>query len=186
MEPNAMNRTLTFSQPAARSRTATFEELAQKHYRQAYNIAYRISGSSTDAEDLTQEALIRAYQSFERYQPELPFANWLYRIISNLHVDELRRRGRARVESIDASAALTDIPDSTYDTADRLLSRELDGYLQHALDALSPDFRTAIVLCDIEGLSYEEIAEIMGCSIGTVRSRVHRGRKQMRKLLGVT
>jgi RNA polymerase sigma-70 factor (ECF subfamily) len=181
-----MNRTLAFTQPAARSRAATFEELVEKHYRQAYNIAYRISGSPTDAEDLTQEALIRAYQSFERYQPELPFANWLYRIISNLHVDELRRRGRARVESIDACSALADIPDSTFDPAGRLLSRELDGHLQQALDALSPDFRTAIVLCDIEGLSYEEIAEIMRCSIGTVRSRVHRGRKQMRKLLGVT
>jgi RNA polymerase sigma-70 factor, ECF subfamily len=180
-----MNSTLTLTQPAARSRPATFEELVEKHYRQAYNIAYRISGSATDAEDLTQEAMIRAYQSFERYQPELPFANWLYRIIANLHVDELRRRGRARVESIDACAALADIPDYSADPAGRLLSRELEGYLQEALDALSPDFRTAVVLCDIEGLSYEEIAETMRCSIGTVRSRVHRGRKQMRRLLGV-
>jgi RNA polymerase sigma-70 factor, ECF subfamily len=181
-----MNQALTLDQTAARRQTATFEELVEKHYRQAYNIAYRISGSVTDAEDLTQEALIRAYQSFERYQPELPFANWLYRIIANLHVDELRRRGRARVESIDACAALNDIPDYSSDPADRLLSRELEGHLQQALDALSPDFRTAVVLCDIEGLSYEEIAEIMRCSLGTVRSRVHRGRKHLRKLLGVS
>ncbi len=180
-----MNQTLILTQPAVRGKAATFEELVQKHYRQAYNIAYRISGSATDAEDLTQEALIRAYQSFERYQPELPFANWLYRIIANLHVDELRRRGRARVESIDACEAFADIPDYTSDPADRVLSRELDGTLQQALDALSPDFRTAVTLCDIEGLSYEEIADIMRCSLGTVRSRVHRGRKQMRKLLGV-
>jgi len=177
--------TLTHTQPAAPSRAATFEELVQKHYRQAYNIAYRISGSATDAKDLTQEALIRAYQSFERYQPDLPFANWLYRIIANLHVDEMRRRGRARVESIDACAGLADIPDYSSDPADRLLSQELDGQLQQALDALSPDFRTAVVLCDVEGLSYEEIAEVMNCSLGTVRSRVHRGRKQMRKHLGV-
>jgi RNA polymerase sigma-70 factor (ECF subfamily) len=180
-----MNKALTLSPTAARRCAATFEELVEKHYRQAYNIAYRISGSATDAEDLTQEALIRAYQSFDRYQPELPFANWLYRIIANLHVDELRRRGRARVESIDACPALADIPDYSSDPADHLLSRELDGQLQQALDRLSPDFRMAVVLCDIEGLSYEEIAEIMGCSLGTVRSRVHRGRKQMRKLLGV-
>jgi RNA polymerase sigma-70 factor (ECF subfamily) len=180
-----MNRTLTLTQPQTRIRKASFEELVEKHYRQAYNMAYRISGSATDAEDLTQDALIRAYQSFDRYQPELPFANWLYRIIANLHVDELRRRGRARVESIDACAALADIPDHSADPADRLLSRELEGHLQQALDSLSPDFRTAVVLCDIEGLSYEEIAEIMRCSIGTVRSRVHRGRKQMRKHLGV-
>jgi RNA polymerase sigma-70 factor (ECF subfamily) len=181
-----MNRTLTITQPAARGRTATFEELVEKHYRQAYNIAYRISGSATDAEDLTQEALIRAYQSFDRYQPELPFANWLYRIIANLHVDELRRRGRARVESIDACESWADIPDYQADPASQVLSREIEGHLQTALDSLSPDFRTAVVLCDIEGLSYEEIAETMRCSIGTVRSRVHRGRKQMRKVLGVS
>jgi RNA polymerase sigma-70 factor (ECF subfamily) len=180
-----MNRALTLSRPQTAAPAASFEQLVEKHYRQAYNIAYRISGSATDAEDLTQEALIRAYQSFERYQPELPFANWLYRIIANLHVDELRRRGRARVESIDACAGLADIPDYSSDPADRVLSQELDGQLQQALDALSPDFRTAVVLCDIEGLSYEEIAEIMRCSLGTVRSRVHRGRKHLRKLLGV-
>src|SRR5436190_11621141 len=164
MELTLMNQTLAITKPGARGRTATFEELVEKHYRQAYNIAYRISGSATDAEDLTQEALIRAYQSFERYQPELPFANWLYRIIANLHVDELRRRGRARIESIDACAGLADIPDYSADPADRVLSQELDGQLQQALDSLSPDFRTAVVLCDVEGLSYEEIAEIMNCS----------------------
>ena len=180
-----MNQALTITSSAARHKSSSFEELVEKHYRQAYNIAYRISGSATDAEDLTKDALIRAYQSFERYQPELPFANWLYRIIANLHVDELRRRGRARIESIDACAALADIPDYSSDPADQVLSRELDGHLQKALDALSPDFRTAVVLCDIEGLSYEEIAEIMRCSLGTVRSRVHRGRKQLRRLLGV-
>jgi RNA polymerase sigma-70 factor (ECF subfamily) len=101
-------------------------------------------------------------------------------------VDELRRRGRARVESIDACQALADIPDYSSDPADQILSRELDGRLQQALDALTPEFRAAVVLCDIEGLSYEEIAEIMRCSLGTVRSRVHRGRKHMRRLLGVT
>src|SRR5215210_1672537 len=138
-----MNRALTLSRPQTAAQTASFEQLVEKHYRQAYNIAYRISGSATDAEDLTQDALIRAYQSFERYQPELPFTNWLYRIIANLHVDELRRRGRARIESIDACAALADIPDYSSDPADQLLSRELDGHLQKALDALSPDFRTA-------------------------------------------
>src|SRR5205085_12673548 len=148
-ESISRKRTLAFTQAAARSRAATFEELVEKHYRQAYNIAYRISGSPTDAEDLTQEALIRAYQSFERYHPELPFANWLYRIISNLHVDELRRRGRARVESIDACPALADIPDYAADPASQVLSREIEGYLQQALDSLSPDFRTAVVLCDI-------------------------------------
>src|SRR5260370_7691024 len=105
-----MNSTLTLTQPAAQSRPATFEELVEKHYRQAYNIAYRISGSATDAEDLTQEALIRAFQSFDRYQPELPFANWLYRIIANLHPDLPPRPRRARWDPIHPSPPLPSPP----------------------------------------------------------------------------
>jgi RNA polymerase sigma-70 factor (ECF subfamily) len=162
---------------------AVFEELVRQHYQQAYTIAYRLSGSHADAEDLTQEALIRAYQSFDRYQRHLPFANWLYRIMVNLHIDELRRRPRARVESMDALPGGLEIPDWSSDPAERLLSRELDERLQVALAGLTHEFRAAVLLCDVQGFSYEEIAEIMRCSIGTVRSRVHRGRKQLRAAL---
>jgi RNA polymerase sigma-70 factor, ECF subfamily len=167
---------------------AAFEELVRTHYKQAYNIAYRLTGSHTDAEDLTQEGLVRAYQSFDRYRRDLPFANWLYRIMANLHIDELRRRPRARVESVDAPEGPLEIADFRSDPAEMVLSRELDGRLQDALGRLSPEFRTAVLLCDVDGFSYEEIAEIMQCSIGTVRSRVHRGRKQLRAALapGIT
>jgi RNA polymerase sigma-70 factor (ECF subfamily) len=162
---------------------AAFEPLVRKHYQQAYNIAYRLTGSHADAEDLTQEGLVRAYQSFERYQRDLPFVNWLYRIMVNLHIDQLRRRPRARVESVDAHPGLMEIPDRTNDPAEQVLSRELDGRLQEALGKLPKEFRLAVLLCDVEGFSYEEIGEIMGCSIGTVRSRVHRGRKQLKAAL---
>jgi RNA polymerase sigma-70 factor, ECF subfamily len=165
---------------------AAFEELVRKHYKQAYNIAYRLTGSHADAEDLTQEGLVRAYQSFDRYQRDLPFTNWLYRIMVNLHIDELRRRPKGRVESVDAQPGLMEIPDWDSDPAERVLSQELDGQLQEALGRLPADFRTAVLLCDVEGFSYEEIAEIMRCSIGTVRSRVHRGRKQLRAALAFT
>src|SRR3569833_3317297 len=90
-QPIALPTDRTLS-PADRK---VFEDLCSRHYRQAYHIAYRMTGSHANAEDLTQEAMVRAYQSFHRYRRELPFANWLYRIIVNLHIDELRRRPKA-------------------------------------------------------------------------------------------
>jgi RNA polymerase sigma-70 factor, ECF subfamily len=162
---------------------AAFEELVRQHYQQAYTIAYRLTGSHADADDLTQEALVRAYQSFDRYQRHLPFANWLYRIMVNLHIDQVRRRPRHRVESVDAVEGGLEIADRSGDPAEVLLARELDERLQTALAKLPHEFRTAVLLCDVQGFSYEEIAEIMRCSIGTVRSRVHRGRKQLRSML---
>lgn len=163
-----------------------FEDLAARHYRQAYHIAYRMTGHHARAEDLTQEAMVRAYQSFHRYRRDLPFANWLYRIIVNLHIDELRRRPKAWIDSVEDMPGLMELPDINSDPSDLILSQEIDTRLQQALNALPKDFRTAVVLCDIEGLSYEEISEVMQCSIGTVRSRIHRGRNQLRRLLGVT
>lgn len=165
--------------------TAYFEELVRRHYQRAYLVAYRLSGSHTDAEDLTQEALIRAYESRHRYQRDLPFINWLYRIMVNLHIDEVRRRKRAPTESLDALPALAEIADRDSDPAEQVLSREIDGRIQEALQSLSDEFRVAVTLCDVEDFSYEEIAEIMNCSIGTVRSRVHRGREKLRHRLGV-
>jgi RNA polymerase sigma-70 factor (ECF subfamily) len=182
VQPAAIPNDRTLS-PADRR---LFEELCTRHYRQAYHIAYRMTGSHANAEDLTQEAMVRAFQSFHRYRRELPFANWLYRIIVNLHIDELRRRPKAWIDSVDDMPGLNELPDLNSDPSDLVLSQEIDTRLQAALNALPKDFRTAVVLCDIEGLSYEEIAEVMRCSIGTVRSRIHRGRNQLRRFLGVT
>lgn len=177
------------ARPLERTFTAAdrelFEELARRHYRQAYHIAYRMTGSHADAEDLTQEAMIRAFNSFHRYRRDLPFANWLYRIIVNLHIDELRRRPKAYIDSVEEMPGLAELADFDSDPCDLVLSQEIDTRLQQALNALPKEFRTSVVLCDIEGLSYEEIAGVMRCSIGTVRSRIHRGRNQLRRLLGV-
>src|SRR5919112_2385448 len=177
--PIPQDRTLS---PADRK---VFEDLAARHYRQAYHISYRMTGTHAGAEDLTQEAMVRAFQSFHRYRRELPFANWLYRIIVNLHIDELRRRPKAWIDSVEDMPGLMELPDLHSDPSDLILSQEIDTRLQQALNSLPKDFRTAVVLCDIEGLSYEEIAEVMRCSIGTVRSRIHRGRNQLRRFLGV-
>lgn len=168
-----------------------FDEYVRRYHRQAYNIAYRLAGNHADAEDITQEAFIRAYRFFDRYDRTLPFENWLYRIISNVFIDEVRRRPKLRLQSLDQAISAKnnagdvplEIPDVTTNPEQLILDTTLDEPLQQALDSLPRDFRHAVILADIEGLSYEEIAEAMGCSLGTVRSRLHRGRKMMRNRL---
>lgn len=169
-----------------------FDALVKRYHKQAYNIAYRLTGNHTDAEDLTQEAFVRAFRFFGNYRRDLPFENWLYRIMSNLFVDDLRRKPKARIQSLDApvgndpsaeSNAYLEIPDSRDEPERVVLHEELDEKIQKALDSLPADFRMTVVLADIEGMSYEEISETMNCSLGTVRSRLHRGRKLLRNKL---
>jgi RNA polymerase sigma-70 factor (ECF subfamily) len=165
-----------------------FDELVYRYYQQAYNIAYRLTGNAADAEDLVQEAFLRAYRFFDRYDRSMPFMNWFNRILTNLYIDEYRRRGRLRTVSIDEvystedgdEGTTMDIPDSAPNPLERALSNEYREAIHEALQHLSPEFRVAVVLADLEGYSYEEIAEITKTSIGTVRSRIHRGRKQLR------
>lgn len=168
-----------------------FDGLVKRCHRHAYNIAYRLAGNHADAEDLTQEAFVRAYRFFDRYDRRMPFENWLYRIISNCFIDEIRRRPKTRPQSLDqplagssdSSELKLELPDSKADPECLLMECELEEPLQKALDCLPVDFKQAVILADIQGLSYEEIADIMGCSLGTVRSRLHRGRKMMRNRL---
>lgn len=175
----------------ARQDRQEFDELVRRCHRQAYNIAYRMAGNHADAEDLTQEAFLRAYRFFDRYNRQMPFENWLYRIISNVFIDELRKRPKIKSQSLDQPLAQGngdseirfEVPDFTSDPESMMLHAELDEPLQRALNALPPDFRQTVILADVEGMSYEEIAETMGCSLGTVRSRLHRGRKMMRNRL---
>ncbi|MCS7207940.1 MAG: sigma-70 family RNA polymerase sigma factor [Fimbriimonadales bacterium] len=165
-----------------------FDELVHRYYQQAYNIAYRLTGNVADAEDLVQEAFLRAYRFFDRYDRSMPFMNWFNRILTNLYIDEYRRRGRLRTVSIDEAFSTEDgeegtpldLPDLTPNPLEVALSKEYIEAIHEGLQQLSPEFRVAVVLADMEGHSYEEIAEIMNTSIGTVRSRIHRGRKQLR------
>ncbi len=166
-----------------------FDELVERYHKQAYNVAYRMTGNHADAEDLTQEAFIRAFRFFGRYKRELPFDSWLYKIMSNAFVDTLRRRPKAQIRSLDAPVATEDgeamleIADTSDGPEELLLSGEMDSRIQSALNSLPPDFRLAVIYADVEGLSYEEISDAMRCSIGTVRSRLHRGRKLLRDRL---
>lgn len=164
-----------------------FEELIRKTHKQAYSLAFRLTGNAAEAEDLVQESLIRAFRFFGKYDQSLPFTSWLYRIMTNAHIDSVRRKGRLKVTSLEQSGAegttTWELPD--YDAApDKLMmERSLNEPVQNALGAMTPEFRTAVLLADVEGMAYEEIAEVMKTSVGTVRSRIHRGRKQLKRHL---
>jgi RNA polymerase sigma-70 factor (ECF subfamily) len=166
-----------------------FDALVERYHKQAYNIAYRMAGNHADAEDLTQEAFIRAFRFFGQYRRELPFDSWLYKIMSNVFIDRLRRRPKVKIRSIDQPVstedgeAQFDVADTSAGPEDTVLSREMDGRIQAALNTLPEAFRLTVIYADIEGFSYEEIAEVTRTNIGTVRSRLHRGRRLLRSKL---
>jgi RNA polymerase sigma-70 factor, ECF subfamily len=166
-----------------------FDQLVERYHKQAYNIAYRMAGNHADAEDLTQEAFIRAFRFFGQYRRELPFDSWLYKIMSNVFIDRLRRRPKVKIRSIDQPVttdegeAQFEIADPSDGPEDVVLSMEMDSRLQAALENLPEAFRITVIYADIEGLSYEEIAEATKTNIGTVRSRLHRGRRLLRDKL---
>ncbi|HEV2472998.1 MAG TPA: sigma-70 family RNA polymerase sigma factor [Chthonomonadales bacterium] len=170
---------------------AEFERLVRRTQRQAYNMAYRMTGNRDDAEDLTQEAYLRAYRSFGTYNRALPFESWFFRILSNLFIDLMRRRPKLKPLSLDQPVGdeetdenmVLQIPDENANPERALMEQVLDERIQKALTALPQPFRVAVLLCDVDGKSYEEIAQIMGSSIGTVRSRIHRGRTQLRRAM---
>jgi len=151
------------------------------HSARVYRLAYRLTGNPHDAEDLTQEVFVRVFRSLESYTPGT-FEGWLHRITTNLFLDSARRRQRIRFEGLgqDAEGRLAGRAPSPAQAFDE---RHLDGDIQAALRDLPPEYRAAVVLCDIQGLTYEEIADTLGVKLGTVRSRIHRGRAQLRAAL---
>lgn len=167
--------------PAAEWTMPSWDEVVRDHSARVYRLAYRLTGNRQDAEDLTQEVFVRVFRSLAGYTPGT-FEGWLHRITTNLFLDMARRRQRIRFEGLGQEIAgkldggdLT--PAQAYD------ERHLDGDVLEALAGLAPEFRAAVVLCDIEGFSYDEIAATLAVKIGTVRSRIHRGRAQLRSAL---
>jgi RNA polymerase sigma-70 factor (ECF subfamily) len=159
----------------------TWEEVVHAHSARVYRLAYRLTGNVHDAEDLTQEVFVRVFRSLSTYTPGT-FEGWLHRITTNLFLDQVRRKKRIRFDAL-ADDAYERLPGREPDPSRAYDDAHLDDDVQRALDALSPDFRAAVVLCDIEGLSYEEVSATLGIKLGTVRSRIHRGRSQLRAAL---
>ncbi len=159
----------------------SWEEVARSHGRTIYNFAYRLAGDPDDASDLTQEVLLRVRRGLATYQP-ITFEGWLWRITRNAFLDEVRRRKRRQTSPLPEGFDRNQGPASP--SPDIVLSDyRLTDDVQQALLALPYDFREAVVLCDVVGLSYQEVAESVGVPVGTVRSRIHRGRRQLRALL---
>jgi RNA polymerase sigma factor (sigma-70 family) len=158
-----------------------WDEIVREHADRVYRHAYRLAGNKADAEDLTQETFVRVFRSLDRYTPGT-FEGWLHRITTNLFLDLVRRRARIRFDSLpdDASDRL---PSSSAGPEQSYSDNRLDPEIREALAALPPDFRDAVVLADLEELSYEEIADTLGIKVGTVRSRIHRGRVLLRQAL---
>ncbi len=160
----------------------TWDEIVREHSARVYRLAYRLTGNRQDAEDLTQETFLRVFRSLSGYKPGT-FEGWLHRITTNLFLDSVRRAKRVRMDAMGDEAASV-VDDHAASTPERGFEHaHLDNDVQAALDALRPEYRAAVVLCDIEGLSYEEIAVTLGVKLGTVRSRIHRARAQLRREL---
>ncbi|OHV37935.1 RNA polymerase sigma factor SigE [Pseudofrankia sp. EUN1h] len=158
----------------------SWEDVVKEHGNRVYRLAYRLTGNAHDAEDLTQDVFVRVFRSLADYTPGT-FEGWLHRITTNLFLDRMRRQQKIRFDAL---------PEDTERLAGREASPEavyaethLDADIEAALAALPPDFRAAVVLCDIEQLSYEEIAQTLGVKLGTVRSRISRGRAMLRAAL---
>lgn len=159
----------------------TWEDVARSHGRKIYNFAYRLCGNPDDAADLVQEVLLRVRRGLEQYQPG-SFDGWLWRITRNAFLDEVRRKKRR--PSTTPLEFEDRFPNASSPPPDEVLaSIRLGEDVQKALIDLPYEFREAVVMCDVVGLAYEEIAAAVGAPIGTVRSRIHRGRRMLRERL---
>jgi RNA polymerase sigma-70 factor (ECF subfamily) len=158
----------------------SWEDVVREHGNRVYRLAYRLTGNAHDAEDLTQDVFVRVFRSLADYTPGT-FEGWLHRITTNLFLDRMRRQQKIRFDALpedtERLAGREASPEAAYNEA------HLDADIEAALAALPPDFRAAVVLCDIEQLSYEEIAQTLGVKLGTVRSRISRGRAMLRAAL---
>ncbi|MFK5584545.1 RNA polymerase sigma factor SigE [Serinicoccus sp. LYQ131] len=161
----------------------SWEEIVREHSPRVYRLAYRLTGDPHEAEDLTQDVFVRVFRSLDTFRPGT-FEGWLHRITTNLFLDKVRRKQRIRFDALTEDlAARLPLRASGTDPEQVYAMTHLDDDIQHALGALPPQFRAAVVLSDIEGYSYEEVAQTLGIKMGTVRSRIHRGRSLLRQSL---
>lgn len=169
----------------ARKTRAEFEELALPHLDALYAMALRLTRNARDAEDLVQDTLLRAYRFFHNFERGTNCKAWLFKVLANVFNSGYRNRSREReiLSRAEEEGALAGAPEGPPSPETEVLRRSTAAELQRALDALPQDFRLAVVLCDLEEFSYREIADIMGCPVGTVMSRLHRGRRLLREAL---
>jgi len=170
--------------PPAEEKRSSFEREALVHLDALYRVALRLSGNPADAEDLVQEAMLRAYRSWDRFTLGTNAKGWLLTILRNLFINEYRRRRRhpetVDLDTIEPFAVFEDVQ---ADPQGAFFDRIVDDEVLRAVDELPEVFREAVMLSDVEGLSYEEIAKVLDVPVGTVKSRLYRGRRMLQARL---
>jgi RNA polymerase sigma-70 factor (ECF subfamily) len=162
---------------------AAFEELVTRHYQSVYKLAYRFLYDSPEAEDITQEVFLRVYRAAKTYSPKAKFSTWLYTITKNLCFNELRKKKSVTVFSIE-DEMLPELPSLDDSTVVKLEEAEVKQRVLEAVKALPANLRIAILLLKYHGLSYEEVSDILGCTVNAVKLRVHRAKNFLAKSIG--
>jgi len=170
------------------SRRKNFEKEMLPHMAALYNFALRMAGDPDDAKDLVQETYMKAYRFFDKYAQGTNAKAWLFRIMKNSYINRYRKESKEpdKIDYDDIKDFYASVKDSTADNNDlqeKIFGNLFEDEVAKALHELPEDFRTVVILCDIEGYTYEEIADFIEIPIGTVRSRLHRGRKMLRSML---
>ena len=169
---------------AAKGNTLAFEELVRLHEKKVYALALRMCGNSEDAADVAQEAFLSAWRGLPSFRGEAGFSTWLYRLTSNAAIDQLRKGRRQREEaSLDDGDLPLDVPDRQPGPQEAVESAELQRAVADGLRELSEDHRQILLLREYQGLSYDEIAQALEVDLGTVKSRISRARRALRKIL---
>jgi RNA polymerase sigma-70 factor (ECF subfamily) len=177
---------------AAKGREMAFRELLSRYERPVFSLVYRMVRDRTLAEDLAQEAFIRAFNAIDSYKPRFKFSSWIFKIANNHTIDHLRKRkldtvsidGSPHARTSEEEAQTRLVVESHEEAPDRYVeARELGGQIEEAIGMLRPEYRTAVLLRHVEGYTYDEIAEIMELPLGTVKTYLHRARGELKGLL---
>ncbi|MBC8229584.1 sigma-70 family RNA polymerase sigma factor [bacterium] len=159
-----------------------FEQLFYRYQEKVYNVAYRMMGNRQYAEEVTQDVFFRVYQKLSSLKETSAFSTWLYRITSNLCVDEINRRKKQPVEEPFSKEAFDSFC-SDFNPEDKVIANEEQALIWKSINSLKPEYRIIIILRDIEGLSYKELKQALKCSMGRVKSRLHDARRELKTVL---
>jgi RNA polymerase sigma-70 factor (ECF subfamily) len=177
---------------AREGRETAFRELIGRYERPVFSLIYRLVRDRERAEDLSQDTFIKVLNALDRYDPSYKFSSWIFKIAHNTALDHLRKKEPETLSlegsphagtAAEADASSVSVASDEPSPEEYAANRELSGTLEEAVGKLRPEYRTAIVLCHMEGRAYEEIAEIMGVPLGTVKTYIHRARHELRDLL---